>query len=69
MHFWSPNKVAHGKEEEKGRRRRERRRRGRRGANPRYGCLTLVWNYECLMEFSSLCEGSCNCMVRSLLQT
>ena len=48
MHFWSPNKVAYGKEEEKGRRRRERRKRGRRGANPRYGCLTLVWNYECL---------------------
>ena len=48
MHFLSLNKVAYRNEEEKGRRRRERRRRGRRGANRMYGCLTLVWNYECL---------------------
>ena len=48
MHFLVSKQEAYGEEEEKGRRIRERRRRGRRGANPRYGCLTLVWNYECL---------------------
>ena len=36
--------ICEGSKIVKGRRRRERRRRGRRGANPRYGCLPLVWN-------------------------
>ena len=55
--FWSPNK-AYGRRKEKKR---------KREINPRYGCLTLVWIF--VWNSQVLCEGPCNCMVRSLPQT
>ena len=42
-YFWSPNK-AYGRRKEKKRKEKKR----KREIKPRYGCLTLVWNYECL---------------------
>ena len=55
-------------EKREGEKKKRKRKRRRREAKPkRYGCLTLVWIF--VWNSQVLCEGSCNCMVRSLPQT
>ena len=42
MHFfWSPNKVAYGKERKREEKKRKEKKR-KKEIKPRYGCLTLV---------------------------